>query len=110
MRDTEDTKHLKWVAEELHKELSQRLGRLIRLRTSLPLKESRTNGWRVELGSLGQGEPRLEVWHCEWACGAGQRRIWYGLYATHAERLRKRVSVLPEPLRPVRRLSEKDMR
>ena len=63
MRDTEDTKRLKWVAEELQKELSRRLGRLIRLRTMLPLKPSHTNGWRVELGSLGQGEPRLEIWH-----------------------------------------------
>lgn len=110
MRDTEDTKHLKLVAEELQKELSRRLGRMIRLRTTLPLKESHTNGWRVELGSLGQGEPRLEVWHCEWAGKKGHRRIWYGLYATQAEKLRRRVAVLPEYLRPVRRLNEKDMR
>lgn len=110
MRDTVDTKHLKLVAEELQKELSRRLGRMIRLRTTLPLKESYTNGWRVELGSLGQGEPRLEVWHCEWAGPKGRRRIWYGLYAAQAEKLRKRVSVLPEYLRPVRRLNEKDMR
>ena len=110
MRDAEDTKHLKWVAEELQKELSRRLGRLIRLRTVLPLKASHTSGWRVELGSLGLGEPRLEVWYCEWAGKKGQRRIWYGLYAAHADKLRKRVAVLPESLRPVRRLSEKDMR
>ncbi|MCX5723097.1 MAG: HNH endonuclease [Nitrospirae bacterium] len=110
MRDTEDTKRLKLVAEELQKELSRRLGRLIRLRTTLPLKPSYTNGWRVELGSLGQGEPRLEIWHCEWAGEKDQRRIWYGLYATQAEKLRKRVAALPEFLRPVRRLSEKDMR
>lgn len=110
IRDTEDTRSLKLVAEELHRELSRRLGRMIRLRTTLPLKESHTNGWRVELGSLGQGEPRLEVWHCEWAGRKGQRRIWYGLYATQAEKLRKRVAVLPEYLRPVRRLSAKDMR
>ncbi|OGW47232.1 MAG: hypothetical protein A2V62_00110 [Nitrospirae bacterium RBG_19FT_COMBO_58_9] len=110
IRDTEDTKNLKLVAEELHKELSRRLGRMIRLRTLFPLKESHTNGWRVELGSLGQGEPRLEVWHCEWAGKKGHRRIWYGLYAAQAEKLRKRVAGLPEFLRPVRRLSEKDMR
>lgn len=110
IRDTEDTKNLKLVAEELHKELSRRLGRMIRLRTLFPLKESHTNGWRVEMGSLGQGEPRLEVWHCEWAGKKGQRRIWYGLYATQAEKLRKRVAGLPESLRPVRRLSERDMR
>lgn len=110
MRDTEDTKRLKWVSEELQKELSRRLGRLIRLRTTLPLKPSHTNGWRVELGSLGQGEPRLEIWHCEWAGKKDQRRIWYGLYATQADKLRKRVAALPEFLRPVRRLSDKDMR
>lgn len=110
IRDTEDTKHLKLVAEGLHLELSRRLGRMIRLRTLFPLKESHTNGWRIELGSLGQGEPRLEVWHCEWAGRKGQRRIWYGLYATQADKLRRRVAGLPEVLRPVRRLSEKDMR
>jgi hypothetical protein len=110
MRDEEDTKRLKVVAEELHKELSGRLGRMIRLRTVFPLKESYTNGWRVELGSLGLGEPRLEVWCCEWANKPGKRRVWYGLYATQAEKLRKRVAALPESLRPVRRLSEKDMR
>lgn len=109
MRDAEDRKNFKLVAEELHKELSRRLGRLIRLRTQLPLKESRTKGWRVELGSLGLGEPRLEIWYCEWA-REGERRIWYGLYATQADKLRKRVAVLPESLRPVRGLSEKDMR
>jgi hypothetical protein len=110
MRDTEATKSLQWVAEELQKELSRRLGRMIRLRTVLPMKESHSKGWRVELGSLGLREPRLEVWYCEWAGKKGQRRIWYGLYATQAEKLRKRVAVLPEYLRPVRRLSEKDMR
>lgn len=109
IRDTEDRKNFKLVAEELHTELSRRLGRMIRLRTELPLKESHSNGWRVELGSLGLGEPRLEVWYCEWA-REGHRRIWYGLYAAQAEKLRKRVAVLPESLRPVRRLSEKDMR
>ena len=110
MRDAEDQKHLKGVAEALHKELSRRLGRMIRLRTVLPLKESHTNGWRVELGSLGLGEPRLEVWFCEWAGTKGQRRIWYGFYAAQADKLRKRVAALPEALRPVRRLSERDMR
>lgn len=110
MRDVEDQKCLKGVAEALHKELSQRLGRMIRLRTVLPLKESHTNGWRVELGSLGLGEPRLEVWYCEWAGTKSQRRIWYGFYAAHADKLRKRVAALPEALRPVRRLSEQDMR
>jgi len=109
MKDAQDRTNFKLVAEELHKELSRRLSRLIRLRTELPLKESYSKGWRVELGSLGLGEPRLEVWYCEWA-GEGQRRIWYGLYAAQAEKLRKRVAVLPESLRPVRRLSEKDMR
>ncbi|MGA6827300.1 HNH endonuclease [Nitrospira sp. NS4] len=109
MSDAEDREHFKLVVGELHKELSRRLGRLIRLRTELPLKESRTKGWRVELGSLGLGEPRLEIWYCEWA-GEGRRRIWYGFYAAQADKLRKRVAVLPESLRPVRGLSEKDMR
>ena len=110
MRDVEDQKHLKEVAEALHKELSRRLGRIIRLRTVFPLKESYTNGWRVELGSLGLGEPRLEVWYCEWAGTKGPRRMWYGFYAAQADKLRKRVAALPEVLRPVRRLSEEDMR
>lgn len=109
MSDAEDREHFKLVAGELHKELSRRLGRLIRLRTELPLKESRTKGWRIELGSLGLGEPRLEIWYCEWA-REGQRRMWYGFYAAQADKLRKRVAVLPESLRPVRGLSEKDMR
>lgn len=109
MRDAEDREHFKLVAGELHKALSRRLGRLIRLRTQLPLKESHTKGWRVELGSLGLGEPRLEIWYCEWA-KEGQRRLWYGLYAAQADKLRKRVGVLPESLRPVRDFSEQDMR
>ena len=110
MCDVEDQRHLKGVAEALHQELSRRLGRIIRLRTVLPLKESRTNGWRVELGSLGLGEPRLEVWYCEWAGTKGHRRMWYGFYAAQADKLRRRVAALPEVLRPVRRLSERDMR
>lgn len=109
VRDVEDMKRLKLVADELHRELSGRLGRLIRLRTKLPLKESYTKGWRVELGSLGLGEPRLEIWYCEWA-REGQRRIWYGFYAAQAEKLRRRIAVLPESLRSVRQLNEKDMR
>ncbi len=109
VRDVEDMKRLKLVAEELHRELSGRLGRLIRLRTKLPLKESHTNGWRVELGSLGLGEPRLEVWYCEWA-REGERRLWYGFYAAQADKLRRRIAVLPESLRAVRQVNEKDMR
>jgi 5-methylcytosine-specific restriction endonuclease McrA len=109
VRDVEDMKRLKLVADELHRELSGRLGRLIRLRTKLPLKESHTNGWRVELGSLGLGEPRLEIWYCEWA-REGQRRLWYGFYAAQADKLRRRIAVLPESLRSVRQLNEKDMR
>ena len=109
VRDVEDMKCLKLVAEELHRELSGRLGRLIRLRTKLQLKESHTNGWRVELGSLGLGEPRLEVWYCEWA-REGERRLWYGFYAAQADKLRRRIAVLPESLRAVRQVNEKDMR
>ena len=60
------------VAERL-----QGRGEGTHLRIRLPSRAFRTNtdGWRTVIGSLGRGQPRLEVWLDRFA-GYPQRKLW----------------------------------
>ena len=109
MPDEEDKEKLKSVAQQILRPLPVRLRGLANVRTEAKLKESYTNGWRVELGSLKHRNLRFEVWFCQYP-KHGQRFFWYGFYAAQAENLRAFVDVLPESLRPVKQLSGLDMR
>jgi len=108
MDDEEDKANLIQVAKDVHKRLSAENDGL-RMHKELTLKPSKTRGWRVELASLGRGEPRLEVWFCQYA-REGRRFFWYGFYAAQADKLGHLVNSLPESLREVQEFSGLDMR
>jgi 5-methylcytosine-specific restriction protein A len=103
-----DRNTLKLAAEAVDQELHIRLRRGVRLRPSIAIIPTETDGWRVVLAGLGRGEPRLELWLCHWA-DPEKRRFWYGLYASEASKLRSLVKKLPDYLQPKRRFSDRDM-
>lgn len=80
----------------------------VRLRPRVNLKDSYTKGWRVELGGMGAGRPRLELWFDHWADGK-KRRFWYGFSSRRPPQIGVLIRALPAYLQPRRTFKDEDM-
>lgn len=109
--DNRDKRRLRNVIPHLVELLQEaNVNDLLNLKRRFPLIETyKTDGWLVTLGSLGRGQPRLEIWLDQFP-NAGKRCFWFGFYAMNKRALKALIKRAPARLSPIRTMRHADFR
>lgn len=98
---------LRRTAQAIYEELERRTdGTSLELRWPGRIGETNTGGWRMFLGSLGKGQPRLQVWFDRFS-GRKTRKFWYGFYIDDLDKLRLLAKQASKKLPTHRKITEK---
>lgn len=100
------------LAEELRAAINVSAYRSIRhFPDTTKFDESETEGWWLTIGSLGRGQPRVQLWRDQFL-SKGQYSYWVGFYARYAKRttIDELPTKSPNPWRKPIRLTDLESR
>ena len=97
------------TAKAIAVELEQRSeGTSLRIKIPYKISPVNTSGWRARIGTMGRGQPRLQIWLDHFA-GYEERKFNFCLYSENKSKLRRLAENAPMK-KPIQRfITERDM-
>jgi len=98
------------TAQAVYDQLENRTeGTSLQLRRPRKVYAEDTGGWRVHLGSLGKGQPRLEIW-LDHFTGYDERKFTFCFYWDNPKKMRRLADRASKQLPVRQRFTEKDVK
>jgi 5-methylcytosine-specific restriction endonuclease McrA len=83
-------------------------GTSLRLRVPTGGRTTNTDGWTVKIGSLGKGQPELQIWYDRFS-GYEERKLYACFFSNNRKNIKNLIKRISKEMYPIRNVSNRDI-